>query len=206
MRIGFLKFRLFPLDGTWGRFLKRSFDLVMGVILGVIFLPIGLIIALLIKLEGNGPVFYFQERMGRGGDVFRLVKFRTMKVDAEKETGPVWTTSEDARRTRIGEFLRRWNLDEAPQLLNVFSGEMSLVGPRPERPHFVDKFCESVPRYMARHNVKPGITGWAQVHGLRGDTSIAQRIKYDLYYMENWSLFLDIKILAMTLWAFKNAY
>ena len=129
-----------------------------------------------------------------------------MKVDAEKETGPVWARPEDDRRTRSGEFLRRWNLDEFPQLLNVLSGKMSLVGPRPERPHFVDKFRESVPRYMARHKVKSGLTGWAQVHGLRGDTSIEERIKYDLYYMENWSLLLDVEILVMTLFAFKNAY
>jgi lipopolysaccharide/colanic/teichoic acid biosynthesis glycosyltransferase len=129
-----------------------------------------------------------------------------MKLDAEKETGPVWARPADDRRTRSGEFLRRWNLDEFPQLLNVLRGEMSLVGPRPERPHFVEKFRASVPRYMARHKVKSGLTGWAAVHGLRGDTSIEERIKYDLYYMENWSLLLDIEILVMTLFAFKNAY
>jgi exopolysaccharide biosynthesis polyprenyl glycosylphosphotransferase len=204
--IPLLGFRSLPLDDPWNRFSKRLFDFVTAGIMSLVFLPIGLIVAVLIKLEGRGPVFYFQERVGRDGKVFRLIKFRTMKVDAEKETGPVWAKPEDDRRTRSGEFLRRWNLDELPQLLNVLSGEMSLVGPRPERPHFVDKFRENVPRYMARHKVKSGLTGWAQVHGLRGDTSIKERIKYDLYYMENWSLLLDIEILVMTLFAFKNAY
>ncbi|MFH1208535.1 MAG: sugar transferase [Candidatus Omnitrophota bacterium] len=201
-----LGFRSLPLDDPWNRFLKRIFDLVVASVMALVFLPIGLIVAGLIALEGKGPVFYFQERVGRDGNVFRLIKFRTMKIDAEKETGPVWARPEDDRRTRTGEFLRRWNLDEFPQLLNVLSGEMSLVGPRPERPHFVDQFRESVPRYMTRHKAKSGLTGWAQVHGLRGDTSIEERIKYDLYYMENWSLLLDVEILVMTLFAFKNAY
>ncbi|MEI7751705.1 MAG: undecaprenyl-phosphate glucose phosphotransferase [Candidatus Omnitrophota bacterium] len=204
--IPLLGFRSLPLDDPWNRFLKRIFDFVVAGLMALAFLPIGLIVVILIKLEGKGPVFYFQERVGRDGKVFRLYKFRTMKVDAEKESGPVWAKPEDDRRTRSGEFLRRWNLDEFPQLLNVLSGEMSLVGPRPERPHFVDKFRESVPRYMARHKVKSGLTGWAQVHGLRGDTSIEERIKYDLYYMENWSLLLDVEILVMTMFAFKNAY
>jgi len=204
--IPLLGFRSLPLDDPWNRSLKRIFDVVAAGLMALAFLPVGLVVVLLIKLEGKGPVFYFQERVGRDGNVFRLLKFRTMKVDAEKETGPVWARPEDDRRTRSGEFLRRWNLDEFPQLLNVLSGEMSLVGPRPERPHFVDKFRESVPRYMARHKVKSGLTGWAQVHGLRGDTSIEERIKYDLYYMENWSLLLDVEILVMTLFAFKNAY
>lgn len=204
--IPLLGFRSLPLDDPWNRFLKRLFDFFVAGVMTLAFLPFGLLLAVLIKLEGKGPVFYFQERVGRDGKVFRLFKFRTMKVDAEKETGPVWARPEDDRRTRSGEFLRRWNLDEFPQLLNVLAGEMSLVGPRPERPHFVDKFRESVPRYMARHKVKSGLTGWAQVHGLRGDTSIEERIKYDLYYMENWSLLLDVEILVMTLFAFKNAY
>jgi exopolysaccharide biosynthesis polyprenyl glycosylphosphotransferase len=204
--IPLLGFRTLPLDDPWNRFLKRTFDFVVASVMALLFLPAGLIIVVCILLEGKGPVFYFQDRMGRDGNVFRLIKFRTMKSDAEKETGPVWARPDDSRKTRVGEFLRRWNLDEFPQLLNVLSGEMSLVGPRPERPHFVDKFRESVPRYMARHKVKSGLTGWAQVHGLRGDTSIEERIKYDLYYMENWSLLLDVEILVMTLFAFKNAY
>ena len=204
--IPLLGFRSLPLDDPWNQFMKRVFDIFVAGIMTLVFLPLGLVVAVLIKLEGKGPVFYFQERVGRDGKVFRLIKFRTMKIDAEKETGPVWAKPQDDRKTQIGETLRRWNLDELPQLLNVLSGKMSLVGPRPERPHFVDKFRENVPRYMARHKVKSGLTGWAQVHGLRGDTSIEERIKYDLYYMENWSLLLDIEILVMTLFAFKNAY
>jgi exopolysaccharide biosynthesis polyprenyl glycosylphosphotransferase len=204
--IPLLGFRSLPLDDPWNRFLKRLFDFGAAAVMALVFLPVGLAVAILIKLEGKGPVLYFQDRVGRDGNVFRLLKFRTMKLDAEKETGPVWAKPEDDRRTRTGEFLRRWNLDELPQLLNVLAGQMSLVGPRPERPHFVEKFRDNVPRYMARHKVKSGITGWAQVHGLRGDTSIEERIKYDLYYMENWSLLLDVEILVMTLFAFKNAY
>ena len=129
-----------------------------------------------------------------------------MRVDAERETGPVWAKPNDNRLTRAGDFLRRWNVDELPQLFNVLRGDMSLVGPRPERPHFVSQFRESIPRYMARHKIKSGLTGWAQVNGYRGNTSIQERIKYDLYYMENWSLLLDIEILVMTLFAYKNAY
>ena len=204
--IPLLGFKSLPLDDPWNRFSKRTFDLTISAFMSVLFFPVGLIVALLIRLEGKGPVFYTQERVGRDGKVFKLLKFRTMRVDAEKETGPVWAQSDDSRRTRSGELLRRWNLDEFPQLLNVLRGQMSLVGPRPERPHFVDKFRESVPRYMARHKIKAGLTGWAQVHGLRGNTSIEERIKYDLYYMENWSLLLDVEILIMTFFAFKNAY
>ena len=204
--IPLLGFRSLPLDDPWNRFLKRVFDFFAAAVLTLVFLPVGLVVMFLIRSEGKGPGFYFQDRVGRDGNVFRLLKFRTMKLDAEKETGPVWAKPADDRRTRSGEFLRRWNLDELPQLLNVLAGEMSLVGPRPERPHFVEKFRDNVPRYMARHKVKSGLTGWAQVHGLRGDTSIEERIKYDLYYMENWSLLLDIEILVMTLFAFKNAY
>ncbi|MBU9889308.1 MAG: undecaprenyl-phosphate glucose phosphotransferase [Candidatus Omnitrophica bacterium] len=204
--IPLLGFRPLPLDDPWNRFAKRAFDLAVSSVMGLVFLPVGLLVALVIRLEGKGPVFYAQERVGRDGKVFKLLKFRTMKVDAEKDTGPVWAKEGDARRTHCGEFLRRWNLDEFPQLINVLRGQMSLVGPRPERPHFVDRFRESVPRYMARHKVKAGLTGWAQVHGLRGNTSIEERIKYDLYYMENWSLLLDVEILVMTFFAFKNAY
>lgn len=204
--IPLLGFKSLPLDDPWNRFWKRAFDLITGSLLVVIFLPLGLMVAVSIYFNDYGPVFFLQERVGRDKRVFQLIKFRTMKVDAEKETGPVWAKPEDHRRTKIGEWLRRWNLDELPQLLNVLTGEMSLVGPRPERPHFVEQFRESVPRYMARHKIKSGLTGWAQVHGLRGNTSIEERIKYDLYYMENWSLLLDVEILVMTFFAFKNAY
>jgi lipopolysaccharide/colanic/teichoic acid biosynthesis glycosyltransferase len=147
-----------------------------------------------------------QERCGRQGRIFKLYKLRTMRVDAEKETGPVFTAAADTRRTRVGGFLRKYNLDELPQLWNVLKGDMSLVGPRPERPHFVEKFKEDISRYMWRHVSKPGLTGWAQVNGLRGDTSIEERIKYDLDYLENWSLSFDFKVLARTLFAYENAY
>lgn len=204
--IPLLGFKPLPLDDPWNRFVKRSFDLVLATVAGIVFLPFGAGIAALIKMTDWGPVFYRQERIGRDGKTFGLLKFRTMKVDAEKETGPVWAKKNDERRTRFGEFLRRTNLDEVPQLWNIIRGDMSLVGPRPERPHFVNQFREVVPRYMARHKIKSGLTGWAQVHGLRGDTSIHDRVKYDLYYTENWSLLLDIEIMVMTLFAFKNAY
>ena len=204
--IPLLGFKSLPLDDPMNRLLKRFFDLAVAGIAGLFFLPIGIFIAIVIKLSDKGPVMYQQERVGRDGGVFKVYKFRTMKVGAETSTGPVWAQKGDDRCTGIGKFLRRWNLDEFPQLLNVLKGEMSLVGPRPERPHFVDQFRESVPRYMVRHKVKSGLTGWAQVHGLRGNTSIQERIKYDLYYMENWSLLLDIEIVAMTFFAFKNAY
>jgi exopolysaccharide biosynthesis polyprenyl glycosylphosphotransferase len=204
--IPLLGFRPLPLDDPWNRFVKRAFDLAVASLSGILFLPFGVILALMIKLSDRGPVFYHQERVGRDGRAFKVIKFRTMKTDAEKETGPVWAKKDDSRRTWMGEFLRRTNLDEVPQLWNILKGDMSLVGPRPERPHFVNQFRESIPRYMARHKVKSGLTGWAQVHGLRGNTSIHDRVKYDLYYMENWSLLLDIEIIVMTLFAFKNAY
>jgi lipopolysaccharide/colanic/teichoic acid biosynthesis glycosyltransferase len=144
-------------------------------------------------------VFYRQRRMGLDGRPFDILKFRSMVVGAEEETGPTWASPSDPRRTRMGGFLRRWSLDELPQLVNVFRGEMSLVGPRPERPEFVREFKEKFPQYMLRHRVRAGITGWAQVHGWRGNTSLSKRIEYDLYYIDNWSLALDIKILWMTL-------
>jgi lipopolysaccharide/colanic/teichoic acid biosynthesis glycosyltransferase len=157
------------------------------------------IIALFIKLfGGKGPVFLRQERMTLDGKTFQIFKFRTMIDEAEKDTGPVFATVDDPRRTRVGIWLRRFNLDELPQLINVFLGDMSLVGPRPERPPFVAQFRERIPEYMRRHRVKSGITGWAQVNGWRGNTSIEKRIEFDIYYIENWSLLLDLKILILT--------
>jgi len=195
-----------PLDDPWNRFLKRSMDLVLS-LLGVILLfPLWVLIALAIRLDSPGPIFYRQERLGQDGRVFRIWKFRTMAVGAERDIGPVWAKPNDPRCTRIGRWLRRFNLDELPQLINVLKGEMSLVGPRPERPHFVDQFKEEIPRYMARHRIKAGMTGWAQIHGLRGNTPIEERLRYDLYYIEHWSLGLDLKILIQSLWAWKNAY
>ncbi|WP_376791397.1 undecaprenyl-phosphate glucose phosphotransferase [Thermoflexus sp.] len=182
----------------WKLVLKRAMDLV-GASLGLILLsPLMLLIAILIKLDSPGPAFYVQERMGLDGRPFLMLKFRSMRADAEKD-GPGWTRPDDPRRTRVGAILRRLNLDELPQLINVLLGDMSLVGPRPERPVYVEQFRRVIPRYMERHREKAGITGWAQVNGLRGDTSIAERTKYDLWYVENWSLWLDVKILLRTL-------
>ncbi len=191
-----------PLSG-WSSMVKRIMDAVVSaaalVFLTAIF-PLFPVIAILIKLfGGKGPVLLRQERMTLDGRTFEIFKFRTMVDEAEKETGPIFATSDDPRRTPVGVWLRRYNLDEFPQLLNVFLGEMSLVGPRPERPPFVAQFKERIPQYMLRHRVKSGITGWAQVNGWRGNTSIEKRIEYDLYYIENWSLLLDLKILILTL-------
>ena len=176
----------------------------------VIASPFLLLTALLVKLDSPGPVFYIQERMGLDAVPFKMIKFRSMRVDAEAE-GPGWTRPDDPRRTKLGSIMRRFNLDELPQLINVLVGDMSLVGPRPERPVYVEQFRQSIPRYMDRHREKAGITGWAQVNGLRGDTSIIERTKYDLWYIENWSLALDIKILIRTVaqWILgtnRNAY
>ena len=182
----------------WGRALKRTMDLVVSLLLLLLFSPLFALLAAAVKLSSPGPVFHRQERVGRDRRVFRIVKFRSMRLDAEAKSGPVWATKSDPRRTPVGTFLRRWSLDELPQLWNVLKGEMSLVGPRPERPFFVNQFEQGVADYYDRHRVKSGITGWAQVHGLRGDTPIEERTGYDLYYVENWSLGLDLRILALT--------
>jgi len=184
----------------WNRVLKRTFDLVFGTVALVGAAPVMLGIAVALKLASPGPVFYRQERMGVDGRRFRMLKFRTMRVDAEAETGPVWAREGDPRRTAVGVFLRRTSLDELPQLFNVLRGEMSLVGPRPERPSFVEDFRKRVPGYMLRHKMKAGMTGWAQIKGWRGNTSIEKRIEYDLYYIERWSLAFDLKILLLTIW------
>ena len=187
-----------PLGG-WNEVLKRGVDVLLASAILAVLSPVFLTLALLVKLTSRGPVFYRQERMSIAGQTFLVWKFRTMRVDAEEDTGPVWARPGDPRRTRVGSFLRRWSLDELPQLFNVMRGEMSLVGPRPERPVFIQEFRQRIPKYMLRHKVRAGMTGWAQVHGLRGNTSIEERIRYDLYYIENWSLGLDFKILFLTL-------
>src|SRR5207245_133329 len=174
------------------RVLKRAFDLVFGGLGLAVAAPIMLAIAVGLKLTTPGPVLYHQERMGVDGRRFRMLKFRTMRVDAEAETGPVWACPDDPRRTALGVFLRGTSLDELPQLFNVLRGEMSLVGPRPEHPGFVEEFRRRVPGYMLRHKVKAGITGWAQINGWRGNTSIEKRIECDLYYIERWSLGFDL--------------
>lgn len=201
-----LGFRVLPLDQPINRFIKRTFDIVTSGTMLLFTSPIWLTVCLLIRLENSGPILYRQKRMGRDERIFNVLKFRTMRVNAEAETGPVWAQKDDSRRTKLGEFLRKWNIDELPQLFNVFRGDMSMVGPRPERPHFIKEFRDVIPRYMARHRVKSGLTGWAAVNGYRGNTSILERTKYDLYYMENWSLLFDIEIMLMTAFAFKNAY
>lgn len=183
----------------FNRLLKRAVDILVSSFGLILLLPLFLIVAVAIKLTSKGPVFYLQERMGLDGRKFTMIKFRTMVCDAERETGPVMCRRDDPRITRVGRFLRKYSIDEFPQLINVLKGEMSLVGPRPERPSFVREFADRIPKYMLRHKVKSGITGWAQVHGLRQDTSIEKRLEYDFYYIQNWSLGLDLKIIWMTL-------
>ena len=206
--IPFITFRTSPLFG-WGGVVKRAFDLGVGLVALTLCAVPMMVIALLIKLTSRGPVFYRQERMGLDGRRFLMLKFRSMREDAERETGPVWTKKDDERCTWIGRLVRRVSLDELPQLFNVLKGDMSLVGPRPERPVFVEQFRKTVPRYMLRHKIKAGITGWAQVNGWRGDTSLEERIRHDIHYIEHWSFWFDLRILLMTLWrgfAGPNAY
>jgi Undecaprenyl-phosphate glucose phosphotransferase len=187
-----------PLQGV-NSFIKRIIDIgISGAALVVLAIPLGLI-SLIVKLTSQGVVFYRQERMGLDGKSFTIVKFRSMYDDAERDTGPVWAQVSDPRVTPVGRFLRRSNLDELPQLWNVLRGDMSIVGPRPERPHFVAQFKHKIPQYMLRHKVKAGLTGWAQVNGWRGNTPLEKRIEYDLYYIENWSVRLDLKIMWLTL-------
>jgi Undecaprenyl-phosphate glucose phosphotransferase len=188
---------------------KRAMDMALSLIGLLLLSPVMLVIAALVKLTSSGPVFFRQERCGLNGKTFQMLKFRSMRVDAEQQTGAVWTRRDDPRRTRFGTFLRKTSLDELPQLINVLRGDMSLVGPRPERPVFIQKFRRTIPNYMARHCVKAGITGWAQVHGWRGNTSLRKRVQYDLYYITHWTPLLDLRILWMTVFHglfHRNAY
>ena len=206
--LGFLSLRENPHAG-WARFAKRATDLVVGSAALIVLSPLMLGLAIAVKLTSRGPVFYRQTRNGLGRKPFPMLKFRTMRHDAETLSGPVWAIRDDQRCTTLGRFMRRWSLDELPQLFNVLTGQMSLVGPRPERGVFVEKFCTQIPGYDQRHRVKAGITGWAQIQGWRGNTSLRHRVQCDLYYITNWSLGLDLKILAMTLWCgfhHRNAY
>ena len=191
------KYEVIP-DGMnrFDRFTKRAFDILVSAVCLVAFSPLILFCYLAVKLEDGGPAVYKQERIGLHGKAFNILKFRSMRVNAQSDTA--WTRDHDPRRTAWGAFMRRYSIDELPQLFNVLAGDMSLVGPRPEIPRYVDHFKYSIPLYMVRHQVRPGITGWAQVNGLRGDTSIRARVDYDLYYIENWSMLFDIKILLMT--------
>lgn len=197
-----------PMHG-WNTVLKRATDLAIALPALVLAAPIMILAGLAIKLTSRGPIFYRQERMGLDGRIFNMTKFRTMTVGAERETGPVFATPGDSRRTLVGRWLRRFSLDELPQLIHVIRGEMSLVGPRPERPEFIEQFRAHIPRYMARHKMKAGLTGLAQVRGFRGNTSIEGRIEQDLEYIKNWSVGLDLQIVARTLWLIlvdRNAY
>ncbi|MBI4982314.1 MAG: undecaprenyl-phosphate glucose phosphotransferase [Candidatus Omnitrophica bacterium] len=192
-----------PLYG-WNRLLKRIFDIVVSMIIVFICSPLMCLAAVLIKLTSAGPVFYKQERMGLDGKNFSILKFRSMFLNAEKETGAVWAVQNDARRTKIGKIMRSISFDELPQFFNVLKGQMSIVGPRPERPEFMQEFKKRIPEYMLRHKMKAGITGWAQINGLRGNTSLEERTKFDLYYIENWSFAFDLNIIFRTIFAFKN--
>lgn len=194
----------------WNLRIKRLTDILISSAALIVLSPFMLAAAVLIKLTSpSGPVFYLQERVGLDGKPFPLIKFRSMRPDAESQSGPVWAGKGDPRTTRLGAFLRRWSMDETPQFINVLLGEMSMVGPRPERPVFVEEFSQRVPRYLERHKEKAGLTGWAQVHGLRGQVSIEERTAYDLWYVEHWTVWLDLKIILMTILVIlkgENAY
>jgi exopolysaccharide biosynthesis polyprenyl glycosylphosphotransferase len=188
-----------PLQSIFNLHLKRCVDVVGGLVGLLLSAPLIVLFGLLVLRESPGPVFYRQRRIGVNGAVFDMLKLRSMRLDAETGARPGWTVKDDPRRLRVGKLMRAWNIDELPQFLNVLKGEMSLVGPRPERPEFIRDFKHIIPHYNLRHRVKPGITGWAQVHGLRGDTDLVERVRHDLYYIEHWSLWLDLQILLMTL-------
>ena len=204
-----INIRYVPLTNTFNALLKRCMDIVGSILCIILFSPLMLFTAALVKGTSTGPLIFKQERVGLHNKPFHMYKFRTMYVQTEEEEQKGWTTKNDPRITKCGGFLRRTSLDEFPQLFNVLKGDMSLVGPRPERPQYVEKFREEIPRYMIKHQVRPGMTGWAQVNGYRGDTSIRKRIEHDLYYIENWTVGLDIKILFLTVFKGfinKNAY
>ncbi len=204
----FMELRQVALSGIH-RVFKRAFDIVVSSAMLFVLVPVLLCVALAVRVSSPGPILFRQPRVGRDGHVFDMLKFRTMRQDAEQHTGPVFAKAGDPRRTRIGRLLRTYSLDELPQLFNVLRGDMSLVGPRPERPVFVQEFRSTIPRYFERHKVRSGITGWAQVNGLRGDTPLEARTRFDIHYVENWSLAFDVKILVMTLRSVlsgRNAY
>ncbi len=209
MGLPVINIRNVPLTNIGNMIIKRGFDIVVGLLAAIIFSPVMLVTAILVKCTSKGPVIYAQDRVGLHNRPFRMYKFRSMEVQREQDERGKWTQKNDPRVTKVGKVIRRLSIDELPQLFNVIKGEMSLVGPRPERPFFVEKFKEEIPRYMVKHQVRPGMTGWAQIKGYRGDTSIRKRIECDLYYIENWSLGLDIKIMFLTVFKGfinKNAY
>ncbi|ADL53340.1 undecaprenyl-phosphate glucose phosphotransferase [Clostridium cellulovorans] len=201
--------RQIPLDEGINNVIKRTVDIIGSLILILITLPVMIFVYITIKITSPGPAIFKQERVGLNKQNFTMYKFRSMKIQKEEEEKAEWTTENDPRKTRFGSFIRKTSIDELPQFFNVLKGDMSLIGPRPERPFFVEKFKEEIPKYMVKHQIRPGITGWAQVSGWRGDTSIEKRIEYDIYYIENWSLAFDIKILFLTVFkgfVNKNAY
>ena len=198
-----------PLTNSFNMICKRAMDIVGAIVAIIIFSPVMLVTAVLVKTTSKGPLIYKQERVGLHNQTFQMYKFRSMEVQSAKSEKRAWTVRDDPRVTKVGRVIRKTSIDELPQLFNILKGDMSLVGPRPERPFFVEKFREEIPRYMVKHQVRPGLTGWAQVNGYRGDTSIKKRIEYDLYYIENWTMGLDIKILFLTFFkgfVNKNAY
>ncbi|MCI9067452.1 MAG: undecaprenyl-phosphate glucose phosphotransferase [Lachnospiraceae bacterium] len=204
-----INIRNVPLTDSFNAAVKRLIDILGGLFALTLFSPVMVIVAVAVKLSSRGPVIFSQERVGLHNRPFKMYKFRSMEVQRPSEEKDAWTTKNDPRVTAVGKFIRKTSIDELPQLFNIIKGDMSLVGPRPERPHFVEKFREEIPRYMVKHQVRPGLTGWAQVNGYRGDTSITKRIECDLYYIENWSLGLDFKIIFLTFFKGfinKNAY
>ena len=204
-----INIRHVPLNNWINRFMKRSMDIFGALVAIILFSPIMLVVSIIIKVTDPGPLIFKQERIGLKNKPFYMYKFRSMVVQKEKDEKKGWTVKNDPRVTPIGKFIRKTSIDELPQLFNILKGDMSLVGPRPERPLFVEKFKEEIPRYMIKHQVRPGLTGWAQVNGYRGDTSIRKRIEHDLYYIENWTLGFDIKIILLTFlkgFINKNAY
>jgi len=195
-----------PLDRLFNRVIKRLFDMIGGIVGMALSVPLIAIFGTLVYLESPGPILYRQRRSGRNGKPFDILKIRSMRLDAEQEGKAGWSTEDDPRRLRVGSLMRKWNIDETPQFWNVLKGEMSLVGPRPERPELIHNFKQEIPHYNARHTVKPGMTGWAQVNGLRGDTDLTERITYDLYYVEHWNLLFDLQTMLLTFLKNKNAH
>lgn len=207
--IPIINIRYVPLDDVYNKLVKRLMDIVLSLIAIVLVSPIMIFSVIMIKLTSPGPIIFRQERVGMHRRNFMMYKFRSMKVQCDEEEKTQWTTKDDPRKTKFGEFMRKTSIDELPQFFNVLKGDMSIIGPRPERPYFVEKFREEIPKYMVKHHVRPGITGWAQVNGFRGDTSIKKRIEYDIYYIENWTIWLDFKIILLTIFkgfVNKNAY
>ena len=196
--IPIINIRYVPLDDNFNKFMKLVSDYIISIIAIIITSPIMVATAVAIKLTSPGPIIFKQERMGYNGKIFMMYKFRSMRVQDPNEEKSEWTTRDDPRKTRVGDIIRRTSIDELPQFFNVLKGDMSVVGPRPERPYFVDQFKETIPKYMVKHQVKPGLTGWAQIHGCRGDTSIKKRIEYDIEYVENWHMGLDLAIMIKT--------